>query len=87
MKNMDFTKLQELLDSQITWPSYYTFKFIVNPDNKAQAMEFLKDFDLAERPSRSGKYTSITSKARFQSSEEVIDVYKKMKAVEGIISL
>ena len=84
---MDFSKLQELLDDQVSWPSYYTFKFIVNADNIDQAMEHLEGHDIAKRPSRSGKYTSITSKARFRTSEEVINVYKKMKTVEGIISL
>lgn len=87
METMDFSKLQELLDDQVSWPSYYTFKFIVSENNIDEAIGHLKGHDIAKRPSRSGKYTSITSKARFQSSQEVINVYKKMKSVEGIISL
>lgn len=87
MENLDFSKLQELLDEQVSWPSYYTFKFIANENNIDQVLDHLDGHDIAKRPSRSGKYTSITSKARFHSSQEVINVYKKMKTVEGIISL
>lgn len=84
---MDYSKLKNLLDEQISWPNYYTFKFVIKSELKHKAIDQLEGHDVAERESRSGTYTSITSKKRFSSSEEVINVYKKMATVEGIISL
>ncbi len=87
MNKTDFDKLQNLLDDQVSWPEYYTFKFIVKEEHKPHALSILEDHDIFEKPSRSGTYTSITSKKRFSSSTEVIEVYKQMIKVEGIISL
>lgn len=84
---MDLDKLQKLLDEQIDWPDYYTFKFIVKSEQKDQVLALLSDHDVAERPSKAGNYVSITSKKRFSSAAEVISVYEQMRAIEGIISL
>lgn len=81
------SNLKELLDSQHEWPGNYTFKFIV-PGNKSKE---LKDIVASEesfsRPSRSGKYTSMTFEIKCQSSDDVISIYQKVSKIEGIVTL
>ena len=84
---MKYKKFQELLDDQVQWPEYYTFKFIIKEEQKANVMNILNDHEFREVPSRNGKYISITSKKYFQSSSEVIEVYQSLDGIDGLISL
>ncbi len=72
---MDTSKFKTLLDEQITWPDYYSFKFITKTDQKHLLTELLSDHKLEEKPSKNGKYTSVTSRKILNSSDEVIAVY------------
>ena len=84
---MDFTKLKNLLDEQVSWPDQYQFKFVVKSHKKQQVLELLDEHTISEKLSRNGKYTSITSKKLLNSSDEVIQVYEKMSRIEGVITL
>lgn len=81
-------KLKDLLESSYeSWPIDYTFKFIVQDAHIEKACNVLKKGELSYRPSRTGKYTSITSIVKVYSSDEVIDIYTQMAQIEGVISL
>lgn len=84
---MDTTKFKALLEEQISWPDYYTFKFITKTDSKHQLIRELDDHEITEKPSRNGKYTSVTGRKFLQSADEVIAVYSKISKIEGIITL
>lgn len=84
---MDTNKFKALLDEQITWPDYYSFKFITKTEQKHVLTDLLADHSIQEKPSKNGKYTSITSKIILNSSEEVIAVYNKVSHVDGVITL
>lgn len=84
---MNFEKLHSMLNEQVQWPEYYTFKFVVKTEQKSQVMDLLVDHEISLRPSKNGNYTSITSRKYFQTSDEVIEVYQSMKEVKGLISL
>jgi hypothetical protein len=84
---MDTNKFKALLDDQITWPDYYSFKFITKSVEKSLVIELLSDHSIEEKPSKSGKYTSITSRKILNSSDEVIAVYNKVSQVSGVITL
>lgn len=86
---MDFTKFKALLDDQMSWPDYYSFKFVVKTLNKSGLLDILTDSDhkLSERASKNGNYTSITCKKLVKSSDDVVAVYQKVSKIEGIISL
>jgi hypothetical protein len=84
---MDTAKFKSLLDEQVTWPDYYTFKFVVKVDNKDQALSLLEGHKIESKISKNGNYVSITSRKLLQSSEEVVAVYTLMSQVEGIMSL
>ncbi|MFT6633576.1 MAG: putative lipoic acid-binding regulatory protein [Bacteriovoracaceae bacterium] len=84
---MDTNKFKALLDEQITWPDYYSFKFITKTEQKTLVMDLLSDHSIVEKPSKNGKYTSITSKKILNSSDEVIAVYNSISHVSGVITL
>ncbi len=78
---------QEKLDRAYVWPSLYVFKFIV-PQHKVQEVKGLFPNHIStEKPSEKGKYISITFNMMMPSSDAVVEVYLKVKHVEGIIAL
>jgi len=84
---VDLTKFKGLLDEQNTWPEYYTFKFVIKTEDKARVIALLDGFEISERASKNGKFTSISSRKIMSSSDEVVAVYEEVSKVEGVISL
>ena len=85
-----FDKLRELLGNQIRWPMVYLFKFVI--PNEEEKLAHLKSFlpnqgKIATRESKNGKYVSVSCKALMKSSESIIDVYKSVTVIDGIVSL
>lgn len=81
------SNLKELLDSQHEWPGNYTFKFIVPGEKSVQLKEIVQCEECFSRPSRSGKYTSMTFDIVCQNSDDVIKIYQKVSQIEGIVTL
>ncbi|MFY0626029.1 MAG: DUF493 domain-containing protein [Reichenbachiella sp.] len=85
--NQEESSFKEKLEKQYVFPALYTFKFIV-PKDKVEAVENLfPRHEVILKPSSGGKYISTTIKVMVSSSSEIIDTYKKAKAIDGIISL
>lgn len=84
---MDFTKFKSLLDDQMSWPDYYVFKFVTKTEDKSQLLELLTEHKISEKMSKTGKYTSVSSRKICHSSEDVIEVYQSVSKVEGVITL
>lgn len=84
---MDFVKFKELLNEQMAFPDYYQFKFVVKTEKKEEVLELLTEHKVTEKLSKNGTYTSITSKKIFNNPDEIIEVYKKVTKVDGILSL
>ena len=84
MKNLDF---KSLLDGQYQFPCHYTFKFIVAAKKKGEVVGLMGEKVIQERPSQSGKYVGLTFRQKVQSSDEVVDTYSRISAIEGVISL
>lgn len=81
---------EELLNSTI-WPSDYLYKFIVPTDTEKIA-RIQEVFDntgavIESRQSRKGKYTSISITVHLQDPDAVIEKYKAVGQIEGVISL
>ena len=49
--------------------------------------EILPEDDIILKPSRNGKYFSVTAKVSVESSDDVIRIYKETSHIEGIIKL
>ena len=91
-KNDEFFKrLANELASSADWPAEYLFKFIVPTDT--QKITTVEDaFDnmgavIETTQSKTGKYTSVSINVRMQGPDEIIEKYKQLSAIEGIISL
>lgn len=86
---MDFTKFKVLLDEQMNWPDFYSFKFVIKTINKSNLLELFDDANhhITERPSKNGNYTSVTCRKLVHSSDDVVAVYHQVSKIEGIITL
>ena len=84
---MDLTKFKSLLDEQVSWPDFYTYKFIVKTERKSHVTSLLEEHEITEKHSKTGKYISITSKKLMESSDDVVAVYHKLSTIEGVITL
>lgn len=83
----DFSALRDRLEQQGAWPAAYTFKFVVPAASRTLAIELLGDPQPGERPSRNGRYVGLTSRRTMADADAVIEVYRALAAVPGIISL
>ena len=80
-------KLKLVMDETVTFPTEYLFKFIVPVSEVHQVVLILQGLDIDERASSNGRYISISGKGIFQSSEDIINIYKRASVIQGIISL
>jgi hypothetical protein len=91
MDSSDFERVKLALDKNHDWPSVYMFKFIVPSDNeKIAKVEALFNSNTAEirlRPSKNGKYTSITAKEVMVDADHVLKCYEDASQIEGLIAL
>lgn len=83
--------LKKQLEEYTDWPAPYLFKFIVPTDESKvkQILGFFEDIPNAKaktKTSSKGQYTSISIEATLESAEAVIEKYKKVSVVEGLLS-
>ena len=83
----DWDVFREQLEKNYVWPALYMFKFIV-PQHKAEAVKALFPMHSStERKSEKGNYSSITIRMMMPGSDAFIEVYKRVRHIEGIIAL
>lgn len=82
-----FDSFKEKLDNQYTWPSLYTFKFIVPQGNENEVRKLFPETEVTEKKSRKGNYVSLTARMLADSSEAIIGVYQKAQHIKGLIAL
>lgn len=87
MRVMDNQKFRDLLDESYQWPDYYEFKFIVKSEDKSLILEKLDGFTIHENPSKQGNYTSISARKLISSTEEIIETYRNVGSIKGVICL
>jgi putative lipoic acid-binding regulatory protein len=75
------------LDEHHVWPSLYVFKFIVPKGKEEQLKSMFIQHEISERVSANGNYTSFTINIMCPSGEAVINVYKMVENIDGIIAL
>ena len=86
-----YKKLKKSLKKDTTWPAKYLYKFIV-PTSKEKIEEIETIFsatnaEITIRDSSKGTYTSLSITVTMKSPDAVIEKYKKVSKVEGVISL
>ncbi|MBP3943139.1 DUF493 domain-containing protein [Sphingobacteriaceae bacterium WQ 2009] len=88
----DFYKVfKERLEDIETFPSDYTFKFIIPGAGEHQA-EIKKIFPedktkYTNKESKTGKYLSLTVVTYLENADAVVDYYKQVSAIKGVIML
>ena len=86
-----YGRLKEELLINTSWPADYLYKFIV-PTDKQKITQIQNIFDntgavIESKKSRKGKYTSLSIMVNLKNPDEVIQKYKEVGEVEGVISL
>ena len=86
-----YDRLKEQLLENTKWPSNYLYKFIVPTDEeKIQAIHEIFDNTgavIESKKSKKGTYTSVSITVNLKNPDEVIEKYKAVSVIEGIISL
>ncbi len=86
-----YKKLKISLEDTTEFPTEYMFKFIIPSDEEKEKK--IKDIFnhsgvvINTKPSKTGKYKSVTIIIDMKNAEEIIEKYKEVACVEGIISL
>jgi putative lipoic acid-binding regulatory protein len=86
-----YKRLKEQLSDSNTWPSNYLYKFIV-PTDDTKIKQIQDIFDntgavIESKQSKKGTYTSISVTVNLKDPDAVIEKYKEVGRVEGVISL
>jgi uncharacterized protein len=88
-----YKKLKSQLEDMTIFPSLYLYKFIVpSMDNDNKVKEVSDKFNnigatIKTKKSKNGKYTSLSIEVKMKSADAIINKYKEVTVVEGIISL
>ncbi|MFT4660688.1 MAG: putative lipoic acid-binding regulatory protein [Patiriisocius sp.] len=86
----DKDKLRKILDDTHDWPSVYLYKFILKGDNKRIAQIeglFTDSAQISTKESSKGSYISISVREVAMNSDEVLVIYGKARAIEGVMVL
>ena len=86
-----YRKLKTQLEETSSWPSNYLYKFIV-PTEGERITQINKIFDntgavIESKQSKKGKYTSLSITVNLKNADAVIEKYKEVGKVKGVISL
>ncbi len=86
-----YRRLKEQLQESASWPSNYLYKFIV-PTEAGKINQVHQIFDntgavIELKKSKNGKYTSISITVNLKDPDAVIQKYKEVGGIKGVISL
>jgi len=86
-----YDKLKVSLEETTTFPTNYMFKFII-PTDKDKFTQIDNMFNklgavISSKSSKNEKFTSLTILVDMKSADEIIEKYKEVGMVEGVISL
>ena len=86
-----YKKLKQSLLDTTEFPTKYMYKFII-PSDQEKFNQIDRIFNnmgavITSKPSKTGKYKSLTVLVNMNSPEEIVAKYKEVSKVEGVISL
>ncbi len=87
MDDAKIEKFRELLEQNHQWPDFYTFKFIVKSEQHHQVIALLEGHEIQIRESDKGTWISITSRLFISSTDQVLEVYRVVAQIPGVMSL
>ena len=83
----DTQQFKKKLEANHDFPCSYMFKFIVPIRKKEALLSLLPKVAIKTKRSTSNKFVSITLSMEIESSDKVIDIYKQVYQVEGLIAM
>lgn len=88
----NWDNLKNKIEASQNFPSIYMFKFILSGDNhKIAQIEALFDNvaerDISIRTSSRGRYVSITVKQMVENVEYIINIYKQVAKIPGVMMM
>ena len=78
--------LRQKLSKQ-KFPIRYMYKFIVSQEKIKELKPFFQDAEVKTKPSSKGKYYSFTAIEVALDPDQIIQKYKSLSHIEGLISL
>ncbi len=86
-----YKRLATELDNQNTWPANYLFKFIV-PTQDDNVLIVENAFNalgaiIKTTASKTGKFTSVSIDVMMPNAQTIIQKYKDLSNIKGIVSL
>ena len=86
-----YARLKEQLLEDTTWPANYLYKFFV-PTDQEKIDSITRIFDntgavIDSKKSKKGTYTSVSINVNLADPDAVIEKYKAVSEIEGVISL
>jgi putative lipoic acid-binding regulatory protein len=87
MSDDRYEYLRKQLETQMSFPSKYMFKFIVPKDKVDQIKPHFETAEITEKHSTKGNYVSVTVLVIVFSAEDVLHGYKRVSHIEGLVAL
>ena len=90
-RNEFYEKLRQTLVEQTKFPTTYLYKFII-PNQEKNIHTLMKIFDfqgaiITSKKSKTDKFKSFSIQVKVQNADQIIEKYKEVSVIEGIISL
>ncbi len=73
--------------SEQAFPAKYMYKFIASEEKIKELKPFFQDAEVKVKPSSKGKYVSFTAIEMALDPEQIIQKYKSLSHIQGLISL
>ncbi len=85
-----YKKLKEILDKEEQWPLSYMFKFVC--PNKSAVIASVEEKiagtqKMQRKVSRNGNFVSLTIVMEMPDSKSIIDKYRSVEEIQGLIAL
>lgn len=87
MADDPYASLKLRLDEAHRWPGVYTFKFIMKAELVPTFVVLLEGHHYTTRESAAGRHVAITAELFMESSDEVIELYRRAAEFAGVIAL
>lgn len=82
----NYEGLRQKLAEQ-NFPAKYMYKFIALEEKISELKPFFQDAEITTKPSSKGKYVSFTAIEIAINSDHIINKYKSLSHIQGLISL
>ena len=87
MSEAHWQSFKERLDDVHDWPCIFTFKFVMPAESLLDFKVAMKGTSFTTKQSSKGRYISATSEVQMTTSSDVVEIYRSVSSVTGVIML